>query len=444
LSSASNPHAADVGRLTIAGGHVGGAIRVPGDKSISHRVALLAALASGTSIIRGFSHGDDCQATLSALHSLGIEHAWDEQVLSIHGHGRDGLSAPAAAIDCGNSGTTMRLLCGLLAPQGFSSTLIGDASLSRRPMERVAAPLRQMGARIATTDGCPPLRIDGNPRLRTARIEIDVASAQVKTALTLAALYADGPTTVVERAVSRDHSERLLAAMGANISIEADRGGARVTIEPGRRLGVVGGRIPGDTSSAAYWLVGATLLEGSRLLLPGVGLNPTRAAMVDLMVDWGADIAIERGNDWCGEPVVDLRIRGVGAALTGGVIDADMVPGLIDELPLIAALGASTTDGVEIRGAAELRTKESDRIATMAAALRALGVDVDEYPDGLAVAGGQTLGSGHVDTAGDHRIGLAMAAVALAARGPVTIENAETMAVSYPGFATALRSVVQR
>jgi 3-phosphoshikimate 1-carboxyvinyltransferase len=232
--------------------------------------------------------------------------------------------------------------------------------------------------------------------------------------------------------------------MGANISIEADGGGARVTIEPGRRLGVVGGRIPGDTSSAAYWLVGATLLEGSRLRLPGVGLNPTRAAIVDLMVDWGADIVVERVDDWCGEPVVELRICGVGTALSGGVIDADMVPGLIDELPLIAALGASTTDGVEIRGAAELRAKESDRIATTAAALRALGVDVDEYPDGLAVAGGQTLGGGTVDAAGDHRIGLAMAAVGLAARGPVTIENAETMAVSYPGFATALESVVER
>ena len=422
-----------------------GEVVVPGDKSISHRTVLFASIADGESVVEGLADGEDVASSVAAMRALGAEIDHDGTDIRILGRGLDGLHKADRPIDCGNSGTTMRLLAGLLAGQGFPSTLTGDASLRRRPMRRIAEPLLAMGASVQTSrDGTAPLEISGGGRLRAITFRPEVASAQVKSCVLLAALYADGPTTVVERAVSRDHSERLLAAMGANISIEADRGGARVTIEPGRRLGVVGGRIPGDTSSAAYWLVGATLLEGSRLLLPGVGLNPTRAAIVDLMVDWGADIVVERVDDWCGEPVVDLRIRGVGAALTGGVIDADMVPGLIDELPLIAALGASTTDGVEIRGAAELRTKESDRIATMAAALRALGVDVDEYPDGLAVAGGQTLGSGHVDTAGDHRIGLAMAAVALAARGPVTIENADTMAVSYPGFATALESVVQR
>ncbi len=422
-----------------------GEVVVPGDKSISHRTVLFASIAAGESVVEGLADGEDVASSVAAMRALGAEIDHDGTDIRILGRGLDGLHKADRPIDCGNSGTTMRLLAGLLAGQGFPSTLTGDASLRRRPMRRIAEPLLAMGASVQTSrDGTAPLEISAGGRLRAITFRPEVASAQVKSCVLLAALYADGPTTVVERVVSRDHSERLLAAMGANISIEADRGGARVTIDPGCRLGAVGGRIPGDTSSAAYWLVGATLLEGSRLLLPGVGLNPTRAAMVDLMVDWGADIAVERGNDWCGEPVVDLRIRGVGAALTGGVIDADMVPGLIDELPLIAALGASTTDGVEIRGAAELRTKESDRIATMAAALRALGVDVDEYPDGLAVAGGQTLGSGYVDTAGDHRIGLAMAAVALAARGPVTIENADTMAVSYPGFATALESVVQR
>ncbi|MCH7825874.1 MAG: 3-phosphoshikimate 1-carboxyvinyltransferase [Acidobacteria bacterium] len=422
-----------------------GAVVVPGDKSISHRAVLLASIADGESVVTGLADGEDVASSVAAMRALGVEVDHDGTDVRILGRGLDGLRSADQPIDCGNSGTTMRLLAGLLAGQGFTSTLTGDASLLRRPMRRVAEPLLAMGASVQSSrDGTAPLEITGAGRLRAITFRPEVASAQVKSCVLLAGLYADGPTTVAESAITRDHTERLLAAMGAEVSTVADGGGARVTIEPGPRLGVIGGRVPGDTSAAAYWLVGATLLEGSRLLLPGVGLNPTRAAIVDLLVDWGADVVIERVDDWCGEPVVNLRIRGVGAALTGGAIDPDMVPGLIDELPLIAALGASTTDGVEIRGAAELRAKESDRIATTAAALRALGVDVDEYPDGLAVAGGQTLGSGSVDAAGDHRIGLAMAAVALAARGPVTIENAETMAVSYPGFATALESVVER
>ena len=422
-----------------------GEVVVPGDKSISHRAVLFASIADGESVVTGLADGEDVASSVAAMRALGVEVDHDGTDVRILGRGLDGLRAADQPIDCGNSGTTMRLLAGLLAGQGFPSTLTGDASLRRRPMRRVAEPLLAMGASVQSSrDGRAPLEIAGAGRLRAITFRPEVASAQVKSCVLLAGLYADGPTTVAESAITRDHTERLLAAMGADVSTVADGGGARVTIEPRPRLGVIGGRVPGDTSSAAYWLVGATLLEGSRLLLPGVGLNPTRAAIVDLMVDWGADIVIERGDDWCGEPVVDLTIRGVGAALIGGAIDPDMVPGLIDELPLIAALGASTTDGVEIRGAAELRAKESDRIATTAAALRALGVGVDEYPDGLAVAGGQTLGSGSVDAAGDHRIALAMAAVGLAARGPVTIENAETMAVSYPGFVTALESVVER
>ena len=424
--------------------HLSGDIVVPGDKSISHRAVLLASIAEGESVIAGLADGQDVVSSIEAMRVLGVEVDQEGPDVRIRGRGLEGLRPPDQTISCGNSGTTMRLLAGLLAGQRFTSILTGDASLRCRPMRRVAKPLCTMGASVQTSrGGTAPLEIIGSSPLRAITFRPEVASAQVKSCVLLAGLYADGPTTVIESSMTRDHSERLLVAMGADVSILAEGPGARVTIEQGRRLGAISGRIPGDMSAASYWLVGATLLEGSQLRLPGVGLNPTRAAIIDLLIEWGADVQIERGNDWCGEPVADLTIRGVGPMLTGGVIDADMVPGLIDELPLIAAIGATTLDGVEIHGAAELRVKESDRIATTAAALRTLGVDVDEYPDGLAVAGGQMLGAGRIDAAGDHRIALAMATVGLTAHGPVTIENAEAMAVSYPGFARVLESVAQ-
>lgn len=260
----------------------------------------------------------------------------------------------------------------------------------------------------------------------------------------LAGLFADGPTTVVERAATRDHTERLLAAMGATVDVGSSAEGPYATIEPGGELSAIAGTVPGDMSSAAYWLVAATLLEGSCLTLHNVGLNPTRAGIVDLLSDWGADISVERHEDWYGEPVGTLVIAGVGAALSGGTIEGAAVPGLIDELPLIAALAPFTEHGVEIRDAAELRVKESDRIATTAAGLRALGVEVEEFPDGLAVRGGQRLAGGVVDAGGDHRIALAMGAVGLAAAGPVTVLSAEAMSVSYPGFAAAVDEVAVR
>ena len=425
--------------------HLSGDIVVPGDKSISHRAVLLASVADGESVIDGLADGQDLASSIEAIRVLGTEVGQEGADIRIRGCGLEGLRPANQTINCGNSGTTMRLLAGLLAGQHFTSTLTGDASLCGRPMRRVAEPLHAMGASVRTSrDGTPPLEIAGPGCLRAITFRPEVASAQVKSCVLLAGLYADGPTTIVEGCRTRDHSERLLVAMGADVAILTEGSGGRVTIQQGRPLGTISGRIPGDISSAAYWLVGATLLEGSRLRLPGVGMNPTRAAIVDLLVDWGADIQIEPTEEWCGEPVADLMVRGVGPVLTGGVIDADMVPGLIDELPLIAALGAMTLDGVEINGASELRVKESDRIATTAAALRSLGVVVDEYPEGLAVAGGQVLNSGTINAAGDHRIALAMAAVGLTAHGLVTIENAEAMAVSYPGFATVLESVAQR
>jgi len=421
-----------------------GELTVPGDKSISHRAVLFASLARGESVLEGLADGEDVASTVAVLRSLGIdiEHG---DVLRVQGGGLRGLRAAGAPLDCGNSGTTMRLLAGPLAGQPFTSTLTGDAYLRRRPMRRIAAPLSAMGATLDTAaGGTAPLIIDGKSPLRAITHRPQVASAQVKSCVLLAGLFADGPTTVVERAATRDHTERLLAAMGATVDVGSSAEGPYATIEPGGELSAIAGTVPGDMSSAAYWLVAATLLEGSCLTLHNVGLNPTRAGIVDLLCDWGADISVERHEDWYGEPVGTLVIAGVGAALSGGTIEGAAVPGLIDELPLIAALAPFTEHGVEIRDAAELRVKESDRIATTAAGLRALGVEVEEFPDGLAVRGGQRLAGGVVDAGGDHRIALAMGAVGLAAAGPVTVLSAEAISVSYPGFAAAVDEVAVR
>ncbi len=421
-----------------------GELTVPGDKSISHRAVLFASLARGESVLEGLADGEDVASTVAVLRSLGIdiEHG---DVLRVQGGGLRGLRAAGAPLDCGNSGTTMRLLAGPLAGQPFTSTLTGDAYLRRRPMRRIAAPLSAMGATLDTAaGGTAPLIIDGKSPLRAITHRPQVASAQVKSCVLLAGLFADGPTTVVERAATRDHTERLLAAMGATVDVGSSAEGPYATIEPGGELSAIAGTVPGDMSSAAYWLVAATLLEGSCLTLHNVGLNPTRAGIVDLLCDWGADISVERHEDWYGEPVGTLVIAGVGASLSGGTVEGAAVPGLIDELPLIAALAPFTEHGVEIRDAAELRVKESDRIATTAAGLRALGVEVEEFPDGLAVRGGQRLAGGVVDAGGDHRIALAMGAVGLAAAGPVTVLSAEAISVSYPGFAAAVDEVAVR
>ena len=422
-----------------------GAIEVPGDKSISHRALLFASIAEGDSVLRGLSDGEDVASTLSAIRALGAGTEASAGEMRVTGHGLGGLVDPGGPIDCGNSGTTMRLLAGLLAGQPFGSVLTGDASLRRRPMRRIAEPLRTMGAVVETAGGdTAPLRIGGASPLRAVTFRPEVASAQVKSCVLLAGLFADGQTRVVEDALTRDHTERLLSAMGAALEIELRESGCSIAIEPRPRLQPLSGRVPADVSSTAYWVAAASLLEGSRLTLQGIGLNPTRAAIIDVLRDWGAGIEVEQGREWCGEPVGDITVIGTPTLLTGGTVEPAMVPGLIDELPLLAALAPLTTDGVEIRGAAELRVKESDRIATTARALRALGVEVEEFPDGLAVRGRQGIGAGTVNAAGDHRIALAMGAVSVAAAGPVTIENAEAMAVSYPGFASRFEEVAER
>lgn len=420
-----------------------GRIEVPGDKSISHRALMLAAVASGTSHLHGLSHGEDVRSTAACLRRLGIEvdDASAGGATRVCGAGLDGLRKAADPLPCGNSGTTMRLLAGLVAGRSFRTTLDGDRSLRCRPMERIAEPLRAMGAMVNMRDGgLPPLSIEGD-RLRGVTYRTPVPSAQVKSCVLFAGLRADGDTVVHEERASRDHTERMLASMGAEVAGEASSGG--VKLRPYPRLEPLQGRIPGDLSSAAYWVAAASVAEHAELELPGVGVNPTRSAVLEVLRGWGAELELEAEADWHGEPCALIRARHSNG-LKGGVIDAGSVAALIDELPLLALLGPLTDDGVEIRGAAELRVKESDRIAAVCAALRALGAQVDEFPDGLAVAGRQGLSGGTVDACGDHRIALATAAVAGAASGPIEILGADVASVSYPGFREQLGSAAAR
>jgi len=426
-----------------------GEVVVPGDKSIAHRALILAALADGVSQIDGAPQGADVLSTAAAVRSMGIAVDFERSVegsVRVEGTGLRGWRAAGSRIDCGNSGTTMRLLSGVLAGQPFDSVLSGDRSLRGRPMSRIAEPLRTMGSRFETAPGgTAPLEIGGSADpLRAILHRPEVASAQVKSCVLLAGLYADGRTSVEEPLPTRDHTERLLVSMGASVEVVPSGAGQLVSVQPEPSLHPIRGSIPADVSSAAYWIVAASLCPESAVVLPRVGLNPSRAAIVDLLGSWGCNIEITDRGEWYGEPFGTLRIRGSGDALTGGRIEAQEVPGLIDELPLLAALGPFSRDGVEISGASELRVKESDRIAAIASALRELGAEVDEFPDGLAVAGGTGLSGGTVRSLGDHRIAMAMGAVGLAAREPVTVSGAEAMNVSYPGFSEALAESAER
>lgn len=420
-------------------GRVIGRLRAPGDKSISHRYALLAALADGTSVIRNYAPGADCAATLRCIEALGVEARPAEATtpdgpptVTVRGRGPGGLRPAAAALDAGNSGTTMRLLAGVLAAQPFESVLTGDASLRRRPMQRIAEPLGRMGARIRTTGGRPPLAISGTV-LRGIDYDMPVASAQVKSAVLLAGLHAGGATRVTERAPTRDHTERALPAFG----VEVRRTGPQVEIAGGQRPAPADVRVPGDLSSAAFWAAAAAALPGSDVEIVDVGLNPTRTAFLDLLRSAGADVAVEAAGAAANEPFGTVRVR--HRTLRPIRIDADQAPGVIDELPALAALAAHGAT-LEVSGAAELRTKESDRIAVLAAGLRALGAEVDERPDGFSVRGAGLTG-GAVDAAGDHRMAMAFAVAALGAGAPTTIRGHDAVDVSYPGFFTALESI---
>lgn len=403
-----------------------GAVRVPGDKSISHRAAILAAVARGESRIEGFSTAGDCRATIAVLRALGVALQEEGDVVRVSGRGPEGLRAPAEALHCGRSGTTMRLTAGVLAGCPFRATLGGDRQLLLRPMDRVAAPLRLMGATVETTPGgLPPITIEGGA-LTGIRYALPVASAQVKSALLLAGLSASDRTEVVEPAPSRDHTERLLAWLGAPI----ERDGARIAIRAGT-LDAFRLRVPGDLSSAAPLLAAAAMRPGSEVTIRSVGLNPTRAGFLQALRRMGADIEVDT-METDPEPVGTIRLR--HAPLHGISIGPEEVPALVDELPILGVVGAVADGTTTVRGAGELRVKESDRIAGLVAGLRGLGAEADELPDGFRVRGSPRLRGGTCDAIGDHRLSMAFAAAASAAEGPVRVLGPDTVADSFPGF----------
>ena len=414
---------------------VRGTFTLPGDKSISHRAAILGAMAEGETRVSNFSEAADCASTLACLRVLGVSVERDGARVTIRG-GLETWRAPAGPLDAGNSGSTIRMLAGPLAGRPFRATLVGDASLSRRPLERVAAPLRAMGATLETTDGHAPLTITGGA-LRGLTHELPVASAQVKTAVLLAGLSAEGRTTVREPVPSRDHTERMLPAFGARV----ERDGLAASVGGGTRLRGATVEVPGDASSAAFLVVAALVLPDSEVRLEGVLLSPTRTAFVDVLRAMGGRVeaTLERGEP---EPVGSIVAR--SSTLRGIRIDPALVPSLIDEVPALAVAGAFASGRLEVTGAGELRHKETDRIAALARGLKAMGAHVEEQADGLAVAGGAPLHGARVDSEDDHRIAMALSIAALGARGATEVERGECVAVSFPSFYEVLGQATGR
>ena len=398
-----------------------GSVKVPGDKSISHRALILGSIATGDSVVRGLSTGADVQSTASCMRALGV----GVEDAMVHGVGMRGLRAPSGPLDCGNSGTTMRLLAGLLAAQDFGSELVGDESLTRRPMDRVVKPLREMGARA----DWPPLRVGGGARLHGIEYATPVPSAQVKSAVLLAGLYAGGETAVVEPVQTRDHTEVMLGAMGAKVTIE----GLRVAVDCAERLSPLHMRVPGDFSAAAFWMVAGGLVRGSDIRLLGVGVNPTRAAFADLLTSAG--VRIERANARFegGEPVADLRVLPAPERRPVSV-DGDLAARMIDELPVLAVAATQAEGTSVIAGAAELRVKESDRLYAIEEGLRAMGADITASEDGWVINGPRDLEGARVNSWSDHRVAMALAVAALLADGKTEIEGAECVDISYPDF----------
>jgi len=414
---------------------VQGTLRVPGDKSISHRYALIAAVAEGASRLSNYAPGADCQSTLACLGRLGVDIQRGENgAVTVVGRGLRGWCSPSGLLDAGNSGSTMRMLAGMLAAQPFRTQLVGDTSLSRRPMRRVIEPLSRMGARIEATDGHAPLTIHG-ASLHAITHRPEVPSAQVKSAVLLAGLHAEGKTSVTEPAQTRDHTERALAAFGFDVGAT----GHTITVAGGQSaIGQILS-VPGDFSSAAFWMVAAAALPGSRVEIDEVGLNPTRTGLIDVLRRFGAHVEVRETGYGAGEARGTIVVTG---DRTGAIdIGPEEVPGLIDELPAIAALAAHGGE-VSVRGAAELRVKESDRIAALVAGFRALGISAEERPDGFAVRGDGAPSGGVADARGDHRMAMAFAIAALAARSPSTIEGSDAVVISYPGFFDTLDRLV--
>ena len=414
---------------------IDGIITLPGDKSISHRYAMLAAIADGTTTIANYSTGGDCQSTLGCIEALGATVERGEK-LSIQGR-PDGLIEPNCDLDAGNSGSTIRMLSGILAAQPFTSRIGGDESLSRRPMQRIMTPLTQMGASIeARDDKFPPLTIHGRPLLGID-YTLPVASAQVKSAILLAGLFAKGDTVIREPVRTRDHTEIALAEFGAQIDCPP----RFITLHEGAKLHGRDLIVPGDLSSAAFFLVAALLMPESNLVIHGVGLNPTRSALLDFLVSMGASIKVLDLRQTGGELIGDLRVR--ASRVTGGAIEGPLTAALIDEIPALAILGAVSEQGLMVRDAAELRVKETDRIATIASNLQRMGVQIQTAPDGFSIPGRQQFRAAEIDSAGDHRIAMAFAVAALRADGPSAIEGAESAAVSFPEFFSTLHQITQ-
>jgi len=414
-------------------GGVHGTAMVPGDKSISHRALMLSGIAQGRSEVSGFLASEDCLASLAAMRALGvhIEQPSPTEVV-IQGAGLHGLRDAGRALDMGNAGTAMRLFTGLLSAQSFGSTLIGDSSLMKRPMERVATPLREMGADVRTHNGTPPVDIGGGRRLRGIDYRMPVASAQVKSAILLAALYADGATTVIAPAINRDHSERMLQSCGVRLDIDA----LRTTLHPPKQLSGQKLNVPGDFSSAAFFIVAGLLGAGGEgLLIQNVGLNPTRAGLLDILRSMGADVEVRNTRVSGAEPVGDLVVR--KSELRGIRVPVEIIPIAIDELPVLFIAAACAHGETVVTGAEELRVKESDRIAAMSAGLAALGVAHSMLPDGMRIEGrgeGAAFAAGVVDSFGDHRIAMSFAIASLRAAGPLSIRDVANVATSFPGF----------
>lgn len=432
----SEPLTHDVQVRVRPGRTLQGACRVPGDKSISHRALILGALADGTSQVRGSLSAGDTRATLGVMRALGVAiETPDPTTLIVHGRGLRGLEPPAAALDCGHAGTAIRLLAGVLAGQRFTSVLDGSAQLRRRPMRRVVEPLRQMGAQITDTRGCAPLRVVGSP-LHGIAYRMPVASAQVKSSILLAGLLASGPTAVIEPGPARDHTERMLRAMGVDVET-AD--GCCVTLIPPARLHPLDLSVPGDLSSATFVLVAALLAGAGDVTIADVGVNPTRTGILDILGAMGASIAQQDPRAESGEPVADLVVR--PSALRGTAIAGDWVVRAIDEFPALM-IAATQAEGVtEVRGAGELRVKETDRIAVMAAELRKLGASIEEWPDGFRITGPQRLRGATVDGHDDHRVAMALVLAGLVAEGPTTVANARCIEDSFPGFVETLQAL---
>jgi 3-phosphoshikimate 1-carboxyvinyltransferase len=422
-----------------------GIIDLPGDKSISHRAAMIAAIAVGDTQIENFSAAEDCRTTIRCLAQLGVSFTQNGNAVLVTGVGKTGLRKPEVPLDCGNSGTTARLLAGILAGQTFDSVLIGDESLSNRPMKRIIEPLTAIGAKIESENGCLPMLIYGGQQLQGVEHEPSIASAQLKSCLLLAGLFAEGKTTVVEQTPTRDHSERMLRWFGADVGITETSGSKRISVSGDSILSALDVNIPSDISSAAFFIIAAACIKESDILIQNVGLNPTRTALLNILIGLGADLQLAMVDENCNEPRGSIRVRGGFDGQQTSVqnrLSGDIIPRIIDEIPILAVLGTQIDGGIEIRDAGELRHKESDRIAAMTENLRRMNADAEEFPDGFRVERSKLTGA-TVDPLGDHRVAMALAVAGILAEGETEILNADCVNISFPGFFDTLSLAVE-